>query len=58
MSTSESRPEELAPGVYRVKTGWGISQTNVYLDEPMSRYIGASAKDQRFVEFGGLLRKL
>lgn len=31
MATVASRPEEIAPDVYRVETGWGITEANVYL---------------------------
>lgn len=27
------------------------------VDEPMQQYLGVSARDQRFIEFGGVLRK-
>ena len=31
MASAGPRPEEIAPGVYRVETGRGITEANVYL---------------------------
>jgi hypothetical protein len=51
--------EPVEPGLLDI-THWRPDPSQPPLppvDEPMRQYIGASAKDQRFVEFGGLLRR-